>query len=75
MNILRDYKIYQNSYWDALQLMIIDKEKQKEDIVQDKVLLYKLYSILIFSPSKTLSLNTQMLQDGINLEKALKLLQ
>jgi len=55
--------------------MIIDKEKQKEDIVQDKVLLYKLYSILIFSPSKTLSLNTQMLQDGINLEKALKLLQ
>jgi len=56
--------------------VIIDKEKQKENIVQDdKVLLYKLYSISISSSSKTLSSDIQMLQDEINLEKALKLLQ
>ena len=59
--------------------MNIDKEKQKEDIVQDEeVLLYKPYNISpsSLSSSKTLSPDGQILQDKINnLEKALKTLQ
>ena len=59
--------------------MNIDKEKQKEDIVQyEEVLLYKPYNISpsSLSSSKTLSPDGQILQDKINnLEKALKTLQ
>jgi len=55
--------------------MLIDKEKQKEDIIQDeKVLLYKLYNISTSSSSKTPPPDTQILQDKINkLNKALQL--
>ena len=54
--------------------MIIDKEKQKENTVQDKEVLYKPYDILS-SSSETTSPD-QMLQDKINNQKkALKTLQ
>ena len=47
--------------------MIIDKGKQKEDIIQDEeVLLYKLYDISSLSSIKTPFSNTQMMQDKIN---------
>ena len=47
--------------------MIIDKGKQKEDIIQDEeVLLYKLYDISSLSSIKTPFSNTQMIQDKIN---------
>jgi len=37
---------YQESYHSSPQLMTIDKEKQKEGVIQDKeVFLYKLYTI------------------------------
>jgi len=49
---------YQDSYWDTLQLMIIDKGKQKKDTVQDEVLLYKSYNILTSSSSETSSPDT-----------------
>ena len=69
-------EVYQDSYWDTLQLMIIDKGKQKKDTVQDEVLLYKSYNILTSSSSETSSPDTQILQDKINnLEKVLKMLQ
>jgi len=53
-----------------------NKEKQREDIVQDEeVLLYKPYNISLSSLSETLLLDGQMLQDKINnLEKVLKTL-
>ena len=69
-------EVYQDSYWDTLQLMIIDKGKQKKNTVQDEVLLYKSYNILTSSSSETSSPDTQILQDKINnLEKVLKMLQ
>ena len=60
-----------------LQPMTIDKEKQKEDTIQDEeVLLYKPYNISLSNSSETSSLDTQMIQNKINnLEKALKILQ
>jgi len=56
--------------------MIIDKGKQKEDIVQDEeVLLYKPYDISTSSSSEMSFLDIQMIQNKIsNLEKALKTL-
>ena len=50
------------SYSYILQPMIIDKEKQKEGIIQDeKVLLYKPYNIFLSSLSKIPLSNTQII--------------
>ena len=46
--------------------MIIDKEKQKEGIIQDEEVLYKPYDISLLSLIKTPFSNTQMMQDKIN---------
>ena len=55
--------------------MIIDKGKQKEDIVQDEEVLYKPYDISTSSSSEMSFLDIQMIQNKIsNLEKALKTL-
>ena len=56
--------------------MVIDKKKQKEDVVQDKeVFLHKLYNILS-EPSILETLEPIFIQEEVkNLEKALKMLQ
>jgi len=55
--------------------MVVDKEKQKEVIQDEKVLLYKLYTISL-KPSRPTTPEPILLQKEIdNLEKALKTLQ
>jgi len=55
--------------------MIIDKEKQKEDIVQDKeVFLYKPYAISL-KPSKQKTPEPIFIQKVDNLKKAVRTLQ
>jgi len=58
-------------------LLIVDKEKQREDVIQNKeVLLYKPYNISSLSSSRIIPPDIQMLHNKINnLEKALKTIQ
>jgi len=67
--------VYQDTYEENPQLMVIDKGKQKEDVVQDEeVFLYKPYDILSeFNKQKTSEYI--FIQEEIdNLENALKTL-
>jgi len=56
--------------------MVIDKGKQKEEVIQDEeVLLYKSYTILL-EPSRPTTSESILLQKKIdNLEKILKMVQ
>ena len=67
---------YQKTYDDIPQPMIVNKEKQKEDRVQDKeVFLYEHYNILSKS-SKPKTPEPKFIQDEVNnLEVAMTLLQ
>ena len=56
--------------------IIQDKEKCKEDIIQDKEVLYKLHTILLSEPRRLLMLKSILLKEKVNnLGKALKILQ
>ena len=68
-------KAYQDTHYDTLQPMIVDKGKQKEDRVQDKeIFLYKPYDILL-ELSKPKMPKLIFFQDEVNnLEKYMKLL-
>ena len=68
-------KAYQDTHYDTLQPMIVDKGKQKEDRVQDKeIFLYKPYDILL-ELSKPKMPKLIFFQDEVNnLEKYIKLL-
>ena len=56
--------------------MVIDKEKQKEEVIQDKeVLLYKSYAILLESNRPTTSESILLQKEINNLEKALNMVQ
>lgn len=63
-------------YQDAPQLIIINKEEQREDIIQDEeVFLYKLYAISLES-SKPKTPELIFIQEEVyNLKKTLKTLQ
>ena len=67
---------YQKTHQSTLQLMIVNKGKQKEDKVQDKkVFLYKLYNISLKS-NKPKTSEPKFVQDKVtNLEKAIVLMQ
>jgi len=63
-------------YQDAPQLIIINKEKQREDIIQDEeVFLYKLYAISLESSKPKTSELIFIQEEVYNLKKALKTLQ
>ena len=67
--------VYQELYQEALQPMIIDKGKQKEDVVQNKeVFLYKPYDILLESNKSKIPEPTFIQEEAKNLEKVLKIL-
>ena len=56
--------------------IIQDKEKCKEDIIQDKEVLYKLHTTLLSEPRRLLMLKSILLKEKVNnLGKALKILQ
>ena len=56
--------------------IIQDKEKCKEDIIQDKEVLYKLHTTLLSEPRRPLMLKSILLKGEVNnLEKTLKTLQ
>jgi len=55
--------------------IIQDKEKCKEDIIQDKEVLYKLHTTLLSEPRRPLMLKSILFKEVNNLEKALKTLQ
>jgi len=67
--------VYQESYYNSPQPMTMNKEKQKEGIIQDeKGFLYKPY-IISFEPSKLKTPTLVFITDKVdNLEMALKAL-
>ena len=72
-------KTLQEAYKEVYQgtSIVQDKEKYKENIIQDEeVLLYKLYTILLSELSRSLTLELILLkEENDNLEKTLKTLQ
>jgi len=73
-------KILQEAYQEAYQEINIvqDKEKQKEEVIQDKeVFLYKLYSISLSSEASRLPISEPILikEKVNNFKKELKILQ
>ena len=75
-NIRMIQNTYQGTHQDTLQLMIVDKGKQKKDRVQDEeVFLYKPYDVSLKS-SRSKTSEPKFIQDEINnLEKTMLLLQ
>jgi len=70
------WETYQDIHYNILQPMIVNKEKQKEDRVQDeKVFLYKPYGILSKSSKSKMSEPTFIQDEVNNLEKYIYLLQ
>jgi len=67
--------VYQDIYEENPQLIVIDKGKQKEDVIQDEeVFLYKPYDILLES-NKQKTPEYVFIQEEIdNLENSLKTL-
>ena len=64
--------VYKNEQWDIEQLIIVEKEKQKEDQIQEDVFLYEPYDISSKS-SKSKMLEPTFVQDKINnLDKYIK---
>jgi len=69
-------KTYQDTHEETLQPIDMDKEKQIEDVVQDKeVFLYKPYNVSS-KPSRPKTPEPVSIQEEVNnLEKVLKTLQ